>query len=248
MEFIGSFTQERFPMIKLVAIRHGQSEWNLANRFTGWADVALSEQGLAEARQAGEILKQHHFTFDLAYTSYLKRAQQTLAIALETLGQPDLPVIQDWRLNERHYGGLTGLDKDEMRQRYGEAQVHIWRRSYDVPPPLPTEPLSQYPGFDNRYADFGDIIPQTESLKDTLDRFLPVWNDTIAPQLLAGKRIIISAHGNSLRAMVKHLSNIPDSDITSVEIPTGQPFVYELDAQLKPLQPYYYLTPVGATV
>ncbi len=235
-------------MIKLIAIRHGQSEWNLANRFTGWADVDLTEKGIAEAKQAGALLKQHGYVFDLAYTSYLTRAQKTLDLALETLGQPDLQIIKDWRLNERHYGGLTGLNKDEMREKFGKEQVHIWRRSYDVPPPEPTESLSQYPGFDDRYAEYGDIIPKTESLKTTLERFLPAWNDEIAPKLQSGQRLIISAHGNSLRAMVKHLSNVPDGEITSLEIPTGKPFVYELDEDLKPLCDFYYLEPVTAVV
>lgn len=235
-------------MIKLVAIRHGQSQWNLENRFTGWADVDLSEKGLNEAKQAGELLRQHGFVFDLAYTSYLQRAQKTLNIALETMGQPDLTVIKDWRLNERHYGGLTGLNKNEMKEKYGDEQVHIWRRSYDVPPPEPTTDLSEYPGFDSRYEAFGDVIPKTESLKTTLERFLPAWTDEIAPKIVDGQRIIISAHGNSLRALVKHLSGIADDEITGVEIPTGKPFVYELDENLKPIKPYYYLEPATATV
>jgi 2,3-bisphosphoglycerate-dependent phosphoglycerate mutase len=228
---------------QLVCIRHGQSQWNLENRFTGWADVPLTEKGQSEARQAGWALKDAGFTFDIAYTSVLSRAQNTLKLVLESMDHPAIPVVAHWRLNERHYGGLTGLDKDAMRAKYGEEQVHIWRRSYDVPPPLPETDLSEYPGFEpGRYSQMDDPIPATESLKDTIDRVLPYWQGTIAPKVLQGQRVLIAAHGNSLRALVKHLSQIGDADITQVEIPTGSPFVYDLDANLSPIHAYRYVS------
>jgi len=211
----------------LVMVRHGQSLWNLENRFTGWADVPLTEQGIAEAKRAAEILKQAGYKFDLAYTSYLSRAQHTLRLILETLDQVDIPVVLDWRLNERHYGGLTGLNKAETVAQYGEAQVKIWRRSYDIEPPLPTTDLSEFPGFDARYETFGDVIPKTESLKTTLDRVMPLWFESILPDLQAGKRVLIAAHGNSLRALIKYISNLTDAEILEVELPTGTPFCFE---------------------
>jgi 2,3-bisphosphoglycerate-dependent phosphoglycerate mutase len=224
-------------MPKLVLIRHGQSAWNLENRFTGWWDVSLTPQGEAEAKAAGELMAAQGLDFDLCFTSFQTRAIKTLNIALEAMGRLWLPVEKDWRLNERHYGGLTGLNKAEMIAKSGEEQVKIWRRSFDVPPP------AQEPGGDwdltndRRYA--GITIPHAESLKDTIARVLPYWEGRIAPALKEDKRIIISAHGNSLRALVKHLSAIADAEITSLEIPTGQPIVYELDSQLRPTDRYY---------
>ncbi|PZO92262.1 MAG: 2,3-diphosphoglycerate-dependent phosphoglycerate mutase [Sphingomonas sanxanigenens] len=224
-------------MPKLVLIRHGQSAWNLENRFTGWWDVNLTEQGVEEARAAGRLMSESGLDFDLCFTSVQTRAIRTLNLALEEMGRLWLPVEKDWHLNERHYGGLTGLNKAETAARHGDAQVKIWRRSFDVPPP-PLEPGSAYDlSTDRRYA--GIAIPATESLKDTIARVLPYWEAKIAPELKAGKRVVISAHGNSLRALVKHLSNIPDAEITELEIPTGQPIVYELDAELNPTDRYY---------
>ena len=224
-------------MPTLVLIRHGQSAWNLENRFTGWWDVGLTEQGEREAKAAGELMRARGIDFDLCFTSFQTRAIKTLDIALEAMGRLWLPVEKDWRLNERHYGGLTGLDKAEMMQRAGEEQVRIWRRSFDVPPPA-LEPGSTWDlANDRRYA--GVAIPATESLKDTIARVLPYWQSRIAPQLRDGKRVLISAHGNSLRALVKHLSGIPDAEITGLEIPTGQPIVYELDDALNATDRYY---------
>jgi 2,3-bisphosphoglycerate-dependent phosphoglycerate mutase len=221
----------------LVLIRHGQSAWNLENRFTGWWDVDLTEQGEEEARLAGELLGARGYDFDLCFTSYQTRAIKTLNIALEAMGRLWLPVEKHWRLNERHYGGLTGLNKAEMIAKAGEEQVHIWRRSFDVPPPL-IEPGSPFDlANDRRYA--GVDVPRTESLKDTIARVLPYWEQRIAPALRSGERVLISAHGNSLRALVKHLSGIKDEEIASLEIPTGQPIVYELDDQLNALDRYY---------
>lgn len=221
----------------LVLIRHGQSAWNLENRFTGWWDVDLTEQGRAEAQAAGELLAERGMDFDLCFTSVQKRAIKTLHIALEAMDRLWLPVEKDWRLNERHYGGLTGLNKAETAARHGAEQVHIWRRSFDVPPP-PLEPGSPYDlSGDRRYA--GVPVPATESLKDTIARVLPYWESRIAPALRAGERVLISAHGNSLRALVKHLSGIPDDEITGLEIPTGQPIVYELDQGLNEVERYY---------
>ena len=224
-------------MPTLVLIRHGQSTWNLENRFTGWWDVNLTDLGITEAEAAGELMAAKGLDFDQCYTSFQTRAIKTLNIALEAMGRLWLPVEKDWRLNERHYGGLTGLNKAETAALHGDAQVHIWRRSFDIPPPV-LEAGSDYDlSQDRRYA--GIAIPQTESLKDTIARVLPYWDGRIAPALKDGQRVLISAHGNSLRALVKHLSNIPDDEITSLEIPTGQPIVYELDGDLKALDRYY---------
>ncbi|WP_129792174.1 2,3-diphosphoglycerate-dependent phosphoglycerate mutase [Sphingosinicella sp. CPCC 101087] len=224
-------------MPRLVLIRHGQSAWNLENRFTGWWDVDLTEQGTAEAKAAGELLAARGFDFDLCFTSVQTRAIKTLHIALEAMGRLWLPEEKHWRLNERHYGGLTGLDKAETAAKHGTEQVHIWRRSFDIPPPA-MEPGSEYDlANDRRYA--GVEVPTTESLKHTIERVLPYWNDRIAPALRAGERVLISAHGNSLRALVKHLSAIPDDEITGLEIPTGQPIVYELDEGLNAVERYY---------
>jgi len=224
-------------MPKLVLIRHGQSAWNLENRFTGWWDVDVTEKGAAEAKAAGELMAAKGLDFDLTFTSLQTRAIKTLNIALEAMGRLWLPTEKHWRLNERHYGGLTGLDKAETAAKHGDEQVHIWRRSFDIPPPA-AEPGSAYDlTNDRRYA--GIDIPATESLKDTIARVLPYWQERIAPALTDGQRVLISAHGNSLRALVKHLSNIPDDEITSLEIPTGQPIVYELDDQLAATDRYY---------
>ena len=224
-------------MPTLVLIRHGQSAWNLENRFTGWWDVDLTEKGEAEAKAAGELMASKGVDFDTTFTSFQTRAIKTLNIALEAMGRLWLPVEKDWRLNERHYGGLTGLDKAETAAKHGDDQVKIWRRSFDIPPP-PLAPGGDYDlSADRRYAGIG--IPATESLKDTIARVLPYWEARIAPELKAGKRVLISAHGNSLRALVKHLSNIADEDITSLEIPTGQPIVYELADDLTARDRYY---------
>ncbi len=224
-------------MPRLVLIRHGQSAWNLENRFTGWWDVNLTEQGIAEAKAAGELLATKGLDFDLTFTSLQTRAIKTLNIALEAMGRLWLPTEKHWRLNERHYGGLTGLDKAETAARHGDDQVHIWRRSFDIPPPA-QEPAGDFDlTNDRRYA--GIAIPATESLKDTIARVLPYWEERIAPALKSGERVLISAHGNSLRALVKHLSGIPDDEITSLEIPTGQPIVYELDDDLTEIERYY---------
>jgi len=224
-------------MPTLVLIRHGQSAWNLENRFTGWWDINLTELGIEEARAAGELMSAKGLDFDLAFTSLQTRAIKTLNIALEAMGRLWLPVEKDWRLNERHYGGLTGLNKAETAAKHGEDQVKIWRRSFDIPPP-PQEPGSEFDlSRDRRYA--GIAVPNTESLKDTIARVLPYWEARIAPELKAGKRVVISAHGNSLRALVKHLSNISDEEIPSLEIPTGQPIVYELDDDLAATDRYY---------
>jgi len=229
-------------MHKLVLLRHGQSQWNLDNRFTGWVDVPLSELGMQEARAAGELLKKDGFTFDLAYTSVLKRAIKTLWIVLEELDQMWIPVTRTWRVNERMYGALQGLNKSETVARHGEEQVKIWRRSYDVPPPPLDEKNEYFPGTDRRYAGLAPKdIPRTECLKDTVNRFLPFWESDIAPAIKSGKRVIIAAHGNSLRALVKHLDNVSDSDIVELNIPTGIPLVYELDDKLRPIKPSYYL-------
>lgn len=224
-------------MPTLVLIRHGQSTWNLENRFTGWWDVDMTAKGEAEAKAAGELMAAKGLDFDQAFVSLQTRAIKTLNIALEAMGRLWLPVEKDWRLNERHYGGLTGLDKAETAAKHGDAQVHIWRRSFDVPPPVLDDGSEFDLSKDRRYD--GIAIPRTESLKDTIARVLPYWDERIAPALKDGQRILISAHGNSLRALVKHLSNIPDDEITSLEIPTGQPIVYELDADLNATDRYY---------
>ena len=227
-------------MYKVVLLRHGQSQWNLENRFTGWHDVDLTEQGQAEARAAGQVLKENGFVFDKAYSSLLKRAIRTLWLALEELDQVWLPVRRDWRLNERHYGALQGLNKAETAEKHGEDQVLIWRRSYDVPPPPMEKDDEGYAGNDIRYADVPEAeIPLTECLKDTVDRFLPYWHGTIAPDIKAGKRVIIAAHGNSLRALVKYLDDLSEEEVLKLNIPTGMPLVYELDADLKPIKNYY---------
>jgi len=224
-------------MPQLVLIRHGQSQWNLENRFTGWWDVDVTEKGAEEARAAGRLMRDKGLDFDIAFTSLQTRAIKTLNLALEEMTRLWLPVEKNWQLNERHYGGLTGLDKAETAARHGDEQVHIWRRSFDIPPP-PMEAGSEFDlSQDRRYA--GIAIPNTESLKDTIDRVLPYWESRIAPELKSGKRVIISAHGNSLRALVKHLSGIADDAITSLEIPTGQPIVYELDKNLSEVERYY---------
>jgi 2,3-bisphosphoglycerate-dependent phosphoglycerate mutase len=227
-------------MLKLVLIRHGESAWNKENLFTGWTDVGLSEKGLQEALQAAETLKKGGYSFDLAFTSVLKRAIKTLWIVLEEMDLMWIPVRKTWRLNERHYGALQGLNKKETVGKYGEAQVAIWRRSYDTPPPILTKDDTRWPGYDPRYADVAPRdIPFTESLKDTVARFLPYWEREIAPELLKGKNVIIVAHGNSLRALVKHLDGLGEDRIVSLNIPTGIPLVYELDGNLKPLRHYY---------
>ena len=224
-------------MPRLVLIRHGQSAWNLENRFTGWWDVNLTALGIEEARQAGELMAAKGLDFDLTFTSVQTRAIKTLDLALEAMGRLWLPVEKHWRLNERHYGGLTGLNKAETAAKHGDDQVKIWRRSFDTPPP-PLDADSEYDlASDRRYA--GIPIPNTESLKDTIARVLPYWEERIAPELREGKRVLISAHGNSLRALVKHLSNIPDDEITGLEIPTGQPIVYQLADDLTAIERYY---------
>ena len=224
-------------MPRLVLIRHGQSHWNLENRFTGWWDVDITEKGAGEARAAGELMAARGLDFDLCFTSLQTRAIKTLNIALEHMGRLWLPVEKHWRLNERHYGGLTGLNKAETAARHGDEQVRIWRRSFDIPPP-PMEPGSPYDlAADRRYA--GIEVPATESLKDTIARVLPYWEARIAPALKAGERVLISAHGNSLRALVKHLSGISDDEIASLEIPTGRPIVYQLDDGLTEIDRYY---------
>jgi 2,3-bisphosphoglycerate-dependent phosphoglycerate mutase len=227
-------------MYKVVLLRHGESEWNKANLFTGWTDVDLSEKGLQEAKQAAELLKKEGYTFDIAYTSVLKRAIRTLWIVLDGMDLMWIPVIRSWRLNERMYGALQGLNKAQTAEKYGDEQVHLWRRSYDVPPPSLEKSDERYPGNDRRYADLAEKdVPTTECLKDTVERFLPYWKDTIAPMIKTGKRVIIAAHGNSLRALVKYLDNISDEEIPELNIPTGVPLIYELDGDLKPIKHYY---------
>ncbi|HEX3449236.1 MAG TPA: 2,3-diphosphoglycerate-dependent phosphoglycerate mutase [Isosphaeraceae bacterium] len=227
-------------MIKLVLLRHGESIWNKENLFTGWTDVDLSEQGKAEANQAGELLKAEGFTFDVAFTSVLKRAIRTLWIALDALDLMWIPVEHSWRLNERHYGALQGLNKAQTAAKYGNEQVLVWRRSYDEPPPPLEKSDPRYPGTDPRYRGLSPSeIPLTECLKDTVARFLPYWHQTIVPAIKSGKKVIIAAHGNSLRALVKHLDQMSDHDIVGLNIPTGVPLVYELDKELKPIRHYY---------
>ena len=227
-------------MYKVVLLRHGESTWNKENRFTGWTDVDLSEKGLQEAKKAGEVLKKESYTFDLAYTSVLKRAIRTLWIALDEMDLMWIPVIRNWRLNERHYGALQGLNKAETAQKFGEDQVKIWRRSYDIQPPALEKTDERYPGKDPRYSDLKENeLPLTECLKDTVARFVPYWEGTIAPSIKQGKKVLITAHGNSLRALVKYLDNIPESEIVELNIPTGIPLVYELDKNLKSIKSYY---------
>ena len=232
-------------MYQLVLIRHGESVWNLENRFTGWTDVALTPTGIAQAQNAGRLLKAAGFDFDVAYTSVLKRAIHTLWQTLDSMDRTWLPVVHHWRLNERHYGALQGLNKADMAKQYGDAQVLQWRRSYDTPPPAlaPSDPRCER--GDVRYAKLKpDEVPLTECLKDTVARVMPLWNESIAPAILAGKRIVVAAHGNSIRALVKYLDQISDDDIVGLNIPNGQPLVYELDAQLKPIRHYYLQDPV----
>jgi 2,3-bisphosphoglycerate-dependent phosphoglycerate mutase len=227
-------------MTKLVVVRHGESSWNKENRFTGWTDVDLSEKGRQEAREGGQVLKARGYVFDVAYTSVLKRAIRTLWTVLDELDQMWIPVHRSWRLNERHYGALQGLNKAETAAKFGEDQVKIWRRSYDVPPPALTPGDERFPGRDPRYKGLSkEELPLTECLKDTVARFLPLWHETIAPAIRGGQRVLIAAHGNSLRALVKYLDNIPESEIVELNIPTGMPLVYELDDNLKPLNRYY---------
>jgi 2,3-bisphosphoglycerate-dependent phosphoglycerate mutase len=227
-------------MKRLVLLRHGESTWNKENRFTGWTDVDLSEKGIREAEKAGKVLKDEKFVFDVAFTSVLKRAIRTLWITLDAMDLMWIPVYNSWRLNERHYGALQGLNKSEMASKYGEEQVLIWRRSYDIRPPALEATDPRYPGNDPRYSDMDKKdLPLTECLKDTVARFLPYWHETIAPAVKKGKRVIISAHGNSLRALVKYLDNVSEKDIVSLNIPTGLPLVYELDDKLKPIKSYY---------
>ena len=227
-------------MKKLVLLRHGESTWNRENRFTGWTDVDLSAQGIQEAKKAGEVLKKEGFIFDIAFTSVLKRAIRTLWLTLDEMDLMWIPVYNSWRLNERHYGALQGLNKSETAAKYGEEQVLIWRRSYDVPPMPLDKDDSRYPGNDSRYKDLkSKELPLTECLKDTVERFLPYWHKTIAPAVKSGKRVIIAAHGNSLRALVKYLDNISEEKIVNLNIPTAMPLVYELEDNLKPIKSYY---------
>ena len=227
-------------MKRLVLLRHGESEWNRENRFTGWTDVDLTEKGREEAREAGRLMAAEKFEFDVAYTSVLKRAIRTLWIALDEMDLLWLPVHRSWRLNERHYGGLQGLNKAETAAKHGDAQVKIWRRSYDIPPPPLDAEDPRHPSRDRRYAGLAKReLPLTESLKDTVARFLPYWHDSIAPDIRGGKRVLIAAHGNSLRALVKYLDNVSEEEIVELNIPTGVPLVYLLNEDLKPLQKYY---------
>lgn len=227
-------------MYKVVLLRHGESVWNKENRFTGWTDVDLSEKGIAEAHEAGTVLKREGFTFDMAFTSVLKRAIRTLWITLDDMDLMWIPVHRNWRLNERHYGALQGLNKAETAKKYGDDQVLIWRRSYDTPPPELEKSDDRWPGHDRRYAALSDAdLPLTECLKDTVNRFLPYWHEEIVPVIKSGKRVIIAAHGNSLRALVKYLDDVSDEAIVKLNIPTGMPLVYELDEKLKPVKSYY---------
>jgi 2,3-bisphosphoglycerate-dependent phosphoglycerate mutase len=226
--------------MKLVLIRHGESTWNKENRFTGWTDVDLSDRGREEARQAGQLLRAQGFTFDVAYTSVLKRAVRTLWLVLDEMDLMWLPVHNSWRLNERHYGALQGLNKSETAAKFGEDQVKIWRRAYDIPPPPLEKADPRFPGRDPRYAGLRpEELPVTECLKDTVARFLPFWHDTLAPAVRSGRRVLVAAHGNSIRAMVKYVDNVSDAEIVEVNIPTGIPLVYEFDEQLRPLKHYY---------
>jgi len=227
-------------MHKLVLLRHGESTWNMENRFTGWTDVDLSEKGAEEAREGGRVLDEQQYGFDIAYTSVLKRAIRTLWYVLDEMDLMWIPVVRDWRLNERHYGALQGLNKVEMAKKFGDEQVMVWRRSYDIRPPVLEETDVRNPANDPRYRGLKkEQIPLTECLKDTVDRFLPCWHDVIAPAIRSGKRVLIAAHGNSLRALVKYLDNISDSVIPGLNVPTGIPLVYELEDDLKPVRNYY---------
>lgn len=234
-------------MYKLVLVRHGQSTWNLENRFTGWTDVDLTELGRAEAVEAGGLLRDGGYDFDIAYTSVLKRAIKTLGMIQDEMDRNWLPVVRAWQLNERHYGALQGLNKAETAAQFGEDQVKVWRRSYDVPPPALERSDERHPKFDRRYASLtSGQLPATESLKITLDRVLPFWHSTLTPEIKSGKRVLLVAHGNSIRALVKYLDNISEADITELNIPTGLPLIYELDADLKPIRNYYLGDPAEA--
>lgn len=234
-------------MIKLVLLRHGESTWNLENRFTGWTDVDLSPRGIEEAHEGARLLREGGYTFDVAYTSLLKRAIRTLWITLDEMDLMWIPVVRSWRLNERHYGALQGLDKAETAAKYGDAQVLMWRRSYSAPPPPLTPDDERYPGRDRRYAGLNAAeLPLAESLKDTVARFLPYWHETIVPDLEAGRRVLVAAHGNSLRALVKHLDDVSEEKIVGLNIPTGIPLVYELREELTPIRNYYLGDPEAA--
>lgn len=227
-------------MYKVVLLRHGESEWNQKNLYSGWTDVDLSEKGIVEAHNAGKLLREGGYTFDMAFTSVLKRAIRTLWITLDEMDLMWIPVVNSWRLNERHYGALQGLNKAQTAEEFGEAQVKIWRRSYDIQPPALKKDDPRYPGHDPRYKDLTESeIPLTECLKDTVNRFMPYWKKTIAPEIKKGKKIIIAAHGNSLRALVKYLDHVSDEEIVELNIPTGIPLVYELDENLHPIKHYY---------
>ena len=227
-------------MTKLVLLRHGESQWNLENRFTGWTDVDLTKKGEAEARDSGKILKEEGFQFDVAHTSVLKRANRTMEICLDEMGEDNILIKYNWRLNERHYGALQGLNKAETAKKYGDEQVLIWRRSYSTPPPQLDADDEQHPRFDERYSDLDpNDLPASECLKDTVDRFLPYWHESIKPDIESGKRVFIVAHGNSLRALMKYLDSVSDEDIVGLNIPTGVPLVYELDESLKSIRNYY---------
>ncbi len=227
-------------MTKLVLLRHGESQWNLENRFTGWTDVDLTEKGEAEARESGKLLKEGGFQFDVVHTSVLKRANRTMEICLDEMGEDNILIKYNWRLNERHYGALQGLNKAETAKKYGDEQVLIWRRSYSTPPPQLDADDEQHPRFDERYSDLDpNDLPASECLKDTVNRFLPYWHESIKPDIESGKRVFIVAHGNSLRALVKYLDTVSDEDIVGLNIPTGVPLVYELDESLKPIRNYY---------
>ena len=227
-------------MKKVVLLRHGESQWNLSNRFTGWTDVELSPKGVEEAHEAARLLREGGYTFDVAYTSVLKRAIRTLWIVQDDMDLMWLPVVRSWRLNERHYGALQGLNKAETAAKFGEDQVKIWRRSYSTPPPVLTPEDERFPGHDRRYASLGKAeLPLTESLKETVARAVPYWQNVIAPEVKAGRRVLVAAHGNSLRAMVKYLDGISENDIVGLNIPTGVPLVYQLDADLTPLKSFY---------
>ena len=234
-------------MFKLVLVRHGESTWNRENRFAGWTDVPLSEQGIKEAHDSAKLLQAEGYVFDVAYTSVLKRAIQTLWIILEDMDLMWIPVYCSWRLNERHYGALQGLNKSETAKEFGEEQVHIWRRSYDVRPPALDREDKRHPGRDPRYAGLSEAeLPLAECLRDTVNRFLPYWQETIAPAILSGQKVLVAAHGNSLRALVKHLDNISDEEIPSLNIPTGIPLLYELNNELHPIRHYYLGDPEAA--
>ena len=227
-------------MKKLVLLRHGQSQWNLENKFTGWVDVDLTEKGEEEAKEAGRLLKENNFLFDIVYTSLLKRAKRTMNICLEQMGLETIPIESSWRLNERHYGALQGLNKAETAKKYGDEQVHVWRRSYSTPPPKLDFDDERHPRFEKMYSNLNpEQLPLSECLKDTVNRFLPFWEKSIKPNLEEDKKLLIVAHGNSLRALVKHLDNVSDERILDLNIPIGAPFVYELDEKLSPIRNYY---------